>query len=83
MERALKINEHKNNLTDHFDCVKNIFTLYKSRERLEELRRAPDVDTICAYELFTMKKHALDKGGLSYEEYFPEHFRGIDISKLQ
>ena len=79
MERALKIYEHKNNVIDHFECVRNIFTLYTSRERLTELKELPDADLICAYEHYQMKTHALQNNGLSYEEFNPEHFRGIKI----
>ena len=81
MERALKIYEHKNNVIDHFECVRNIFSLYTSRERLAELRDLPDVDKICAFEFHRMKDHALNKGGLSMPEYHPEHFRKMKIPK--
>jgi len=79
MERALKIREHKNNVIDHYDCVKKIFSLYTSVERLEEIKDLPDVNTLCANEFWRMKDLALNKGGLDYKEFHPEHYRGINL----
>lgn len=79
MERALKIWEHKNNVIDHFDCIRNMFKLYTSEERLKEVIDLPDVNTICAAELFKMKDYALNHGGLDYKEFHPEHYKGIKL----
>jgi hypothetical protein len=76
MERALKIREHKHNVIDHYDCVKRMFTLYTSTERLTELANMADVDTICAHEHYKMKTTALDHG-LGYKEFHPEHYKGF------
>ena len=37
IERALVVFEHKNNVRDHFFCVKGIFDLYKTKEQLQNL----------------------------------------------
>jgi len=76
MERAAGIREHKNNVIDHFDCVKRIFDLYTSKERLTEVSNLPDVDTICAHEHFRMKNHAINETGLDYKSFHPEHYQG-------
>lgn len=79
MERALQIREHKNNVVDHYECLKRMFSLYTSKERLEELRDLPDAGTICAYEYNRMKEYALKQGGLDYKEFHPEHYKGINL----
>lgn len=76
MERAAGIREHKNNVIDHFDCVKRMFSLYTSKERLEELRGLPDVNTICAHEHYRMKAGALENGTLAYKQFHPEFYQG-------
>jgi len=78
MERALGIREHKNNVIDHYDCVKKLFSMYTSVERLDEVKALPDVNTICAYEYNKMKQFAL-AGGLDYKEFHPEHYKGIKL----
>ena len=78
LERALRVREHENNVLDHWHCVKRIFSLYNTQEKLEELQKRPDLDTVCAAEHFRLKKFA-NEGGLNYENYFPEHFRGVKI----
>jgi hypothetical protein len=78
MERALKIREHKNNVIDHYDCVKRVFSLYTSVERLTEIKELPDVNTLCAYEYHKMKKNALS-GGLDFKEFHPEHYKGLKL----
>ena len=65
INRALGIFEHRNNVRDHFYCVKEIFSTYNSVEKLEELRARPDLDTICAFDYNRMKKYALQGEGLS------------------
>lgn len=60
MERALNVYQQKNNVIDHFECVKKMFTLYTSEERLNELKNLPDLDTVCAHEHFKMKKAGLE-----------------------
>jgi len=79
MERALQIREHKNNVIDHYECLKKVFSLYTSKERLEEIKSLPDVSTVCAYEYLRMKKNALEEGGLDYKEFHPEHYKGIKL----
>ncbi len=75
MERAAGIRVHKNNVIDHFECVKRMFSLYTSKERLQELQSLPDVDTLCAHEHWRMKDAALSKGSLAYQEFHPEHYK--------
>ena len=79
MERALNIRSHKNNVIEHYECVKRMFSLYTSEERLQELAVLPDVDTICAHEHYRMKNEADTKGSLEYQEFHPEHFRNIKL----
>lgn len=79
MERALQIREHKNNVIDHYECIKKMFNLYTSKERLEEIASLPDVGTICAFEYHKMKDYALNKGGLDYKDYHPEHYKGAKL----
>ena len=69
---------HENNVRDHFYCVKEIFDLYNTKEKLEKLAARPDLDTICAFDYHKMKKHALSEKGLSYEDFHPEA-KGIKI----
>ena len=83
MERALKVYEHKNNVIDHFECIRNIFELYTSRERLSELKNLDDADKICAFEHHRMTEHALNNGGLEIQEYHPEYFKGMKIPELE
>ena len=52
--RALGVYEHKNNVREHFYCVKQIFELYKTKEQLENLASRPDIDTVCAFDYFRM-----------------------------
>ena len=77
MERALGIRNHKNNVIAHFECVKRMFSLYTSEERLNELKNLEDVGTLCAHEHYKMKKSALEGTSLNYEEFHPGHFRGL------
>mmetsp|Transcript_25225 Transcript_25225/g.39050 ORF Transcript_25225/g.39050 Transcript_25225/m.39050 type:complete len:87 (+) Transcript_25225:25-285(+) len=81
IERALGVYEHKQNVRDHFYCVKSIFDLYKSQEQLEKLAQRPDVDTICAFDHFRMKQHVLNDG-LTYQDFNPE-IKGIKIPKME
>ena len=83
IERALGVNEHRNNVRNHFYCVKEIFELHNTKEKLEALLAQPDVDTVCAADHFKMKDHALNKGGLSYQEFNWEHFRGIKVPQFE
>lgn len=70
--RALGVFEHKNNVREHFYCVKEIFELYNTKELLEKLAARKDIDTICAYDYHKMKSHAVEGTGLKYEDYHPE-----------
>lgn len=76
--KALDVYKHKNNVREHFYCVKQIFELYNTKELLEKLAARPDVDTICAFDYHKMKTHALEGEGLKYEDYHPE-LKGIKI----
>ena len=68
-------------MREHYYCVKEIFDLYNTKEQLEKLAARPDLDTICAYDYFKMKKHALEGPGLQYEDFHPEA-KGIKIPTL-
>ena len=82
INRALGIFEHKNNVREHYYCVKEIFSMYKTPEQLQKLSERPDLDTICAYDYQRMKKNALEGEGLKVQDWHPE-LRGIkEIPKL-
>ena len=68
--RAIGVFEHKNNVRDHYYCVKEIFDLYKSKQQLSELSQRADIDTVCAFDLYKMKQFATQ--GLDYADYHPE-----------
>ena len=59
IHRALGVFEHKNNVREHFYCVKQIFDLHKTPEQLAALQARPDVDTVCAFDYVKMKNYAL------------------------
>ena len=81
IHRALGVYEHRNNVREHFYCVKDIFHLYKTKEQLLELSRRPDLETICAFDYVKMKNYALDGEGLQYADYHPE-FKGIHVPTM-
>ena len=76
INRALGIYEHRNNVRDHYYCVKEIFDLHTTVERLEALQKRPDLDTICAFDYHKMKKYALEGEGLKIQDFKPE-LRGV------
>ena len=82
IHRALGVFEHKNNVREHFYCVKQIFDLHKTKEQLEALQAKPDDDTICAFDYVRMKNFALKGDGLKYQDYHPE-IKGITVPKLE
>ena len=82
IHRALGVFEHKNNVRDHFYCVKQIFDLHTSKAQLEALQKRPDLDTICAFDYVKMKNYALNGDGLKYVDYHPE-CRGINVPTLE
>ena len=53
--RALGVHKHENNVREHFYCIKEIFELYNTKEKLEKLAARPDIDTVCAFDLYKMK----------------------------
>ena len=79
--KALQVHQHENNVREHYYCIKEIFDLYNTKERLETLAKRQDLDTICAFDYFKMKKHALEGEGLKYVDWHPEA-RGIKIPQL-
>ena len=82
INRALGIFEHKNNVRDHFYCVKEVLSMYSTQEQLEKLAARPDLDTICAYDYQRMKNYALSGEGLKANDWHPE-LRGIkEIPKM-
>ena len=72
IHRALGVFEHKNNVRDHFYCVKEIFEMYKTTDQLKKLSERQDLDTICAFDYLKMNKFALNGHGLHYKDYHPE-----------
>ena len=81
IHRALGVYEHKNNVREHFYCVKGIFDLYKTKEQLETLAQRPDIDTVCAFDYVRMKNHAINGDGLRYQDWHPE-IKGIKVPQL-
>ena len=81
INRALGIFEHKNNVREHFYCVKEFMDLYKTKTQLETLSKKPDIDTFCAFDYVRMKDYALKGDGLKYADYHPE-IKGIKVPKL-
>ena len=55
IHRALGVFEHRNNVREHYYCVKEMFDLYKTPEQLKGLAARPDLDTICAWDYNRMK----------------------------
>ena len=81
IERALGVYEHKNNVREHFYCVKAMFDMYKTKEQLQKLQELPDLDTVCAFDYYKMKTYAMKGDGLKYHDYHPE-IKGIKIPKM-
>lgn len=86
--KALGVHNHENNVREHFYCVKEIFDLYNTKEKLEKLAARPDIDTVCAFDYHKMKTFALGTatnqgkfGGLRYEDFVPEA-QGVKIPTL-
>ena len=77
INRALGVYEHKNNVREHYYCLKDIFGTYTTVEQLEQLKARPDLDTVCAWDYQRMKKYALQGEGLHVRDYQPS-LRGID-----
>ena len=82
IHRALQVKEHRNNVRDHFYCVKEMFDLYNTKELLQKVAARPDIDTICAHDYLKMKKFALNEHGLHYKDHNPAA-QGITVPKLK
>ena len=82
IHRALGVFEHKNNVREHYHCVKELFALYNTRESLDTLSKRADLDTMCAFDYLKMKKFALNEHGLNFKDYHPEA-QGITVPKLE
>ena len=82
IHRALGVFEHKNNVREHFYCVKQIFDLHKTQDQLKALQARPDLDTVCAFDYVKMKNFALNGNGLKYQDYHPEA-QGINVPTLE
>ena len=88
INKALNVRVHENNVREHFYCVKEIFDLYNTREKLEKLAARPDLDTVCAFDYHRMKTFALGTSssqgkfaGLRYEDFHPEA-QGVKVPTL-
>ena len=88
--KALGVHVHENNVREHFYCVKEIFDLYNTKEKLEKLAARPDIDTVCAFDYHRMKTWALGNPyhatqghfpGLRYEDFHPEA-QGVKVPTL-
>ena len=82
INRALGVFEHKNNVREHFYCVKEMFSIYNTTEQLKKLAARQDIDTVCAFDYHKMKTFALSGHGLHYKDYHPEA-QGITVPKLE
>ena len=88
INKALSVRVHENNVREHFYCVKEIFDLYNTKEKLEKLAARPDLDTVCAFDYYRMKTFALGTSsnqgkyaGLRYEDFHPEA-QGVKVPTL-
>ena len=88
INKALGVRVHENNVREHFYCVREIFELYNTKEKLEKLAARPDIDTVCAFDYHKMKTFALGTAtnqgkfaGLRYEDFHPEA-QGIKVPTL-
>jgi hypothetical protein len=88
INKALNVRVHENNVREHFYCVKEIFDLYNTKEKLEKLAARPDLDTVCAFDYHRMKTFALGTSssqgkfaGLRYEDFHPEA-QGVKVPTL-
>ena len=88
IKKALGVNVHENNVREHFYCVREIFNLYNTKDKLEKLAARPDIDTVCAFDYHRMKTFALGTSstqgkfaGLRYEDFHPEA-QGIKVPTL-
>ena len=82
IQRALGVLEHKNNVREHFYCVKDMFDLYKTEAQLQKLADKPDIETVCAFDYVRMKNFALNGDGLKYKDFHPE-VQGITVPKFE
>lgn len=78
--KALQVHKHENNVREHYYCIKQIFDLYNTKERLEKLAAREDLDTVCAFEYYEIKKNA--QAGLNYFDFNPEA-KGIKIPEFK
>ena len=88
INKALGVRVHENNVREHFYCVKEIFDMYNTKEKLEKLAARPDIDTVCAFDYYRMKSFALGTStsqgkfaGLRYEDFHPEA-QGVKVPTL-
>ena len=72
INRAMGVFEHKNNVREHYHCIKQMFELHNTAELLKDLSKRPDLDTVCAFDYNRMKQFALTGHGLQYKDYHPE-----------
>lgn len=82
IHRALGVFEHKNNVREHYYCVKEMFDMYNNAAALEKLAARPDIETICAWDYNRMKTFALNGHGLQHKDYHPEA-QGITVPKFE
>ena len=43
IKKAIGVNVHENNVREHFYCVREIFSLYNTKEKLERLAQSEDL----------------------------------------
>ena len=82
INRALGIFEHRNNVREHYHCVKEMFELYKTPEQLEQLSKREDLDTICAFDYVRMKQNALSGNGLKMADWHPALHGISEVPKM-
>ena len=79
MERYLQVHLFELYLTEHFQCLQRMFKLYNTKEKLSQLIERPDIDLVCAHELYKLKEHVLNNDGLNYKNFHPEFYQGIKL----
>ena len=78
-ERYLGVNRFKHLYYDHYICIKGVLELYDSKEKLDILQKRSDIDTVCGYEYYQMKKGVLEQNILDYEAMNNKYFKKINI----
>jgi hypothetical protein len=78
-EEMLGVQQFKHRVINHYQCLQKIFSLYNTKEKLAKLGERKDVDTVCAYEYYQLKKGVLNENLIEYEAIYKEYFQHIKV----